>query len=103
MTQAMKFVFFTVNAHTETLRQLITNMEQNLTDMQGVQKQLLAVASGAGMEAFQQVAANYGNKLSDYSVAIRKLEIAIGDVAGSHGQMSATDKANANRFLAIKV
>lgn len=99
----MKFDFAAVDGHTDTLRALISDMEQNLTDMQDVHKKLLAVASGQGMEAFQQIAAHYGTKLDAYNVAVRKLEIAIGDVAGSQGAMSQTDKNNANRFLAIKV
>ncbi|MBU3066829.1 hypothetical protein KO481_35585 [Nocardia sp. NEAU-G5] len=99
----MKFEFAAIDGHTDHLRQIITKMENTLADMQAAQKGLMAVASGAGMDALKQVAASYGTKLDNYNAAMRKLEIAIGDVAGSQGAMSQTDRNNANRFMAIKV
>lgn len=92
----IKYDFPAINAHRESLRQLITEMEHNLTEMNSITNKLLGIASGKGRDAFQQVAASYSDKLANYRGAMMKLEIAIGDAGDA---MSAADQTNANNIL----
>lgn len=97
----MKFDFGAVDEHTATLNTIIHAMETNLSNMQALKTELLNEFQGAGAQGYSDVSKNLENKLNEYNDAIQKVRIAIGEVAGSQGQMSATDKANANRFLSI--
>ncbi|MGF6887638.1 uncharacterized protein YukE [Nocardia sp. GAS34] len=99
----MKFDFTAVDEHTATLRQLVTSMETNLANMQSLKNELLSEFQGAGAHGYETTFHAFQQKLDSYNTAIHQLEVAVGDVAGSQGQMSATDRSNANRFLAIKV
>lgn len=103
MTTPIYYNYHGVSTTTESLTQLLTQMDQNAVQMQNLATHLRTEFQGHGGSSNDALQKQFALAMADYIDALRSCNTTIANTAGLGGDMETVDKNIAASFSGIGV